>query len=197
MISEFFPFCKGFLRYFCGILNIFLRGCVLWGGCLLCVLSFPLCSILPSGDPSVGYADSSPRRDAKGGERHDAFEPAANLCRGALPLLGEVPSAHTGERGRRWAESAIRQKKERCNDYVTAQKPHIRVNFGDSTDSAPYKKPHSLSGFRRDCVRFMFACGCTVGSYIFQLRLQAAEVSTVGAVCRRRSADGRRDCGGT
>ena len=118
---------------------------------------------------------------------------AAERC----PLLGEVPSAHTGERGCRWAESAIRQKKERGNDHVTAQKPPIRVNFRDSTDSAPYKKLQSLSGIRRDCVRFMFACGCTVGSYIFPLRLQAAGASTVGAVRRRRSADGRRGCGGT
>ena len=157
-------------------------------------LFYTLPFLFPNGSsPSLAIPQSAtptaPLEGTPRGERHDAFEPAANLCRGALPLLGE--------RGRRWAESAIRQKKERCNDYVTAQKPHIRVNFGDSTDSAPYKKLHSLSGFRRDCVRFMFACGCTVGSYIFPLRLQAAEVSTAGAVRRRRSADGRRDCGGT
>ena len=32
-----------------------------WG----CILSFPVCSCLNSGDPSVGYADSSPKRGAK------------------------------------------------------------------------------------------------------------------------------------
>ena len=163
-------------------------------GFAMTVLFYTLPFLFPNGSrPSLATPQSAtptaPLEGTPRGERHDAFEPAANLCRGALPLLGE--------RGRRWAESAIRQEKERCNDYVTAQKPHIRVNFGDSTDSAPYKNLHSLSGFRRDCARFMFACGCTAGSYIFPLRLQAAEVSTAGAVRRRRSADGRRDCGGT
>ena len=33
-----------------------------------------------------------------------ANAPVRNLCRGALPLLGEVPSAHTGERGRQSIE---------------------------------------------------------------------------------------------
>ena len=36
--------------------------------------------------------------------------PLLNLCREALPLLGEVPSAHTGERGRQCGDNAIGEK---------------------------------------------------------------------------------------
>ena len=73
-------------------------------------------------------AASSPSRGAKR-MRHIYIAPVRNLCRGALPLLGEVPSAHTGERGRRWAETAIRQKKERGNDRGTAQRPSPTMAF--------------------------------------------------------------------
>ena len=52
-----------------------------------------------TGDPSVVLtAASSPMRGAKM-VRHTVFAPIQNLCREALPPLGEVPSAHTGERG--------------------------------------------------------------------------------------------------
>ena len=45
------------------------------------------------------------------GRTTDAPDP--NLCREALPLLGEVPSAHTGERGRQSRDWSRGEKKER------------------------------------------------------------------------------------
>ena len=57
--------------------------------------SFPYWHSHSPGDPSVSLTlDSSPKRGAKG------VDGAAPAPRRALPLLGEVPSAHTGGRGR-------------------------------------------------------------------------------------------------
>ena len=41
-----------------------------------------------------------------------ANAPVPNLCREALPLLGEVPSAHTGERGRQSQDTSRPEKTE-------------------------------------------------------------------------------------
>ena len=59
------------------------------GVCLLCVLSFPLCSILPSGDPSVGYADSSPKKGAKMVRRKITGIPLAPSDEGAVAQATE------------------------------------------------------------------------------------------------------------
>ena len=63
------------------------------------------------------------------------------LSNGSRPRLATpFPSVRTGERGRRWEESAIRQKKEQYNDHVTAQKPPTQENFVFTTDFVPI--PH-------------------------------------------------------
>ena len=62
----------------------------------------------------MSFTTAPPLRCLKGAPRGcgAVVAPRTKFCRGALPLLGEVPSAHTGERGRRGTESAIWEKKE-------------------------------------------------------------------------------------
>ena len=94
-----------------------------------CDNSFPYWQSLSHGDPSVSLAlASSPKRGAKG----------VDSPREALPLLGEVPSAHTGERGLRGRLRCKREKTERSADHSF---PHwhslshgaLSVTFGDSS----------------------------------------------------------------
>ena len=87
--------------------------------------SFPYWHSLSHGDPSVSLAlASSPKRGAKGVDSAPAPQGAADLVvvqescgvhvpspRRALPLLGEVPSAHTGERGLRSRTRCRAEKK--------------------------------------------------------------------------------------
>ena len=57
-------------------------------------------------------------------------------CREALPLLGEVPSAHTGARGRRGIDRGRREKTERSADQSFRPSPSYvnpSVTFGDSS----------------------------------------------------------------
>ena len=97
-------------------------------------LFYTLPFLFPNGSrPSLATPQSAtptaPLEGTPRGERHDAFEPAANLCRGALPLLGEVPSAHTGERGRRCVETAIREKKSAVTTAGRHRGRPLRCDF--------------------------------------------------------------------
>ena len=80
--------------------------------CLIAPLSvlFPIGNFCTLATPQSANAAISPSRGAKGAEqpphppqtfaaKRCHVAPLLNLCREALPLLGEVPSAHTGERG--------------------------------------------------------------------------------------------------
>ena len=79
--------------------------------------SFPHWHSLSPGDPSVSLTlDSAPKRGAKGVD---------SPLREALPLLGEVPSAHTGERGLR---SKLRRRAEK-----TGRAPTILFPLGTPT----------------------------------------------------------------
>ena len=72
--------------------------------------SFPHWLSLRPGTLSVSLSlDSSPEGGAKGVER-------THSPREALPLLGEVPSAHTGERGLRGRTRCRPEKTGRCAD---------------------------------------------------------------------------------
>ena len=104
------------------------------GHLLLRALSFPLCSSLHSGDPSVSLTlASSPKRGAKGVDENPS-------PRRALPLLGEVPSAHTGERGR---QTRTRSRAEKTVPSADHSFPHRQfLSHGDpsvslSLDSSP------------------------------------------------------------
>ena len=64
-------------------------------GVLYNAFSFPKWHFIKSGDPSVGLtAASSPKGGAKRAH-HSHVASVSNLCREALPLLGEV--AHSAE----------------------------------------------------------------------------------------------------
>ena len=82
---------------------------------------FPLGSPIAMAPPQ-SLRDSSPKRGAKG---VDSTPRPSGRCRchlvrssprRALPLLGEVPSAHTGERGLRGRLRCRREKTERSAD---------------------------------------------------------------------------------
>ena len=81
--------------------------------------------------PPLRYLAGAPRGDGA------ANAPVRNPCRGALPLLGEVPSAHTGERGRQSSDMSRGEKKERTKIIYTGRhrgRP-LQENFGFSADS--------------------------------------------------------------
>ena len=72
--------------------------------------SFSHWQSLGTGALSVTFGDSSPKGGAKGGDEKPS-------PRRALPLLGEVPSAHTGERGLRGRTRCRWEKTGRSADY--------------------------------------------------------------------------------
>ena len=89
--------------------------------------SFPHWHSLSHGDPSVSLSlDSSPKRGAKGVDENPP-------PREALPLLGEVPSAHTGERGLRGRTRCRWEKTVRSADHSF---PHRHsLSYGDPSVS--------------------------------------------------------------
>ena len=103
---------------------------------------------------------SSPERGAKGAPRFVA-EASGRVPspRRALPLLGEVPSAHTGERGLRGRLRCRREKTERGAEYSFPHRqshshgdPSVSLTLDSSpkrgakgVDSAPHpRSPPSL-----------------------------------------------------
>ena len=104
--------------------------------CLLSIGNSP-----KSGDPSV-TADAVPA-PLKGAPRGCGATnvPVANLRREALPLLGEVPSAHTGERGRRAPSITIWQKKGRSKN----QPPYRPFSISYSSASPRSAMPRTAS----------------------------------------------------
>ena len=106
-------------------------------GGLYVAVSFTYWQFLYSGDPSVSFADSSPKRGAKGCGAANA--PVPNLSRGALPLLGEVPSAHTGERGSQRGDWSRVQKTVQRKDQIFPLRSFMGSSATTRVTSQPYE----------------------------------------------------------
>ena len=96
---------------------------------------FPIGSPIAMATPQSRYRSTAPLRGAL---RAGTVNPSP---RRALPLLGEVPSAHTGERGLR--------SRSRCRREKTERTPTILFPIGNSTAMAtPQSRSRSTAPLR-------------------------------------------------
>ena len=115
------------------------------GGGLDTAFSFIQWQYTETGDPS-GADAPAPLAGAPWG--CGVFATMQNLCREALPLLGEVPSAHTGERGRHRGDPSRGEKRGHTKKKRRGRplcRPAIPARYAAHTPWLPLTRELSAS----------------------------------------------------